>query len=178
MASSRSIVFPGFNDATQASYGGHSAQVFGEAGYGVTWRQIAFEPYAAIAYVDVRTATFTETGGAAALIGAGGHADATFSTLGLRAATPLPGMDKLTAKGSVGWRHAFGTITPTTQLSFAAGGTPFTVAGLPVAKDAAAVELGVSGKVTPNVELSVAYVGQFGGDAQDQGVKGSYVMRF
>ncbi len=178
VATSRSIVFPGFNDATQASYGGHTVQVFGEAGYGVNWRQLALEPFAQLAYVDVRTDDFTERGGAAALAGVAGHADSTFSTLGLRAAMPLPGMAKLTAKASAGWRHAFGTITPTAQLAFAAGGTPFTVAGLPVAKDAAEVELGVGGEVMPNGELSIAYVGQLARDTQDNGIKGSFVLRF
>ena len=178
VATSRSIAFPGFTDATQASYGGHTVQVFGEAGYGVNWRRLALEPFAQLAYVDVRTDDFTERGGAAALAGVAGHADSTFSTLGLRAAVPLPGMNKLTAKASAGWRHAFGTITPTAQLAFAAGGTPFTVAGLPVAKDAAAVELGVGGEIVPNGELSIAYIGQLARDTQDNGIKGSFVLRF
>ena len=178
VATSRSIAFPGFTDATQASYGGHTVQVFGEAGYGMNWWQVALEPFAQLAYVDVRTDTFTESGGAATLAGVAGHADATFSTLGLRAAMPLPGMPRLTVKASAGWRHAFGTITPTAQLAFAAGGTPFTVAGLPVAKDAAEVELGIGGEIVPNGELSVAYVGQLAGHTQDNGIKGSFVLRF
>ena len=180
VSTSRTIAFPGFSDAADASYHAHTAQVFGEAGYGLTWGRIALEPFAALAYVDVQADNFTESGGAAALTGSSGHADTTFSTLGARAAVPLAwaGMDKLTVKSSLGWRHAFGTITPTTQLAFAAGGTPFVVAGLPIAKNAAAVELGVEGKIGRNAELSVAYAGQLASDAQDHGIKGIYTQKF
>jgi len=43
-------------------------------------------------------------------------------------------------------RNAFGDTTPATHLGFASGGTPFEVAGVPIAHNAAAVELGSAGK--------------------------------
>ncbi|WP_349236887.1 autotransporter domain-containing protein [Bosea sp. Tri-54] len=59
--------------------------------------------------------------------------------MGLRASTTfaLQGMD-LTLRGGLAWRHAFGDVTPTAALAFA-GSSSFTVAGLPIARDAGAV---------------------------------------
>jgi outer membrane autotransporter protein len=180
ISTSRSIVFPGLSDATRAGYGARSAQVFGEAGYGLSYRQFALEPFAGLAHVNLRTARFAETGGAAALAGFGGSADTTFSTIGLRGAAPLPWGETigLVGKVTVGWRHAFGTVTPTAQLAFASSGTPFVVAGVPIARDAAAVELGLDGRLWRNTTLGVAYSGQLAGNARDHGISARFVQRF
>jgi outer membrane autotransporter protein len=180
VSTSRSIAFPGFSDAARANYGANTAQVFGEIGYGLSYRQFALEPFASLAYVNVRTDSFGETGGGAALTGFGGSTDATFSTMGLRGAAPLPwrGLTGLTAKGSLGWRHGFGTVTPTAQLALTSGTSSFVVAGVPIARDAATVELGLGGQVARNATLGVAYTGQIANNADDHGVNASYVQRF
>jgi outer membrane autotransporter protein len=180
IATSRTIIFPGFSDAAGASYSARTAQVFGEIGYGLTYRRLALEPFAGLAYVNVRTGSFTETGNAAALIGFGSNADTTFSTIGLRAAAhlPWPGMSDLVARTSLGWRHAFGTVTPTAELSFASGTTSFVVAGVPIAKDAVAVELGLDGKVGRHAEIGITYIGQLAADAWDHEINGHMIWRF
>jgi len=180
ISTSRSIVFPGFSDAVKGKYGANTAHVFGEVGYGVMWRQFAFEPFAGLAYVNLHTDSFVEAGGAATLAGSGGTTDTTYSTVGIRAAAPLPwrNLAGLVAKGSVGWRHAFGTVTPTAGLSFASGATPFVVAGVPIARDAAAVELGIEGRVWRNATLGLAYTGQIASQADDHGVNASFIQRF
>ena len=180
VSTSRNVVFPGFSDATKGKYGANTAQLFGEIGYGVTWRQFAFEPFAGLAYVNLHTDSFVEAGGAAALAGSGGTTDTTYSTVGLRAATPLPwrNLAGLVAKSSVGWRHAFGAVTPTAQLGFASGTTPFVVAGVPIARDAASVELGLEGRVWRGATLGLVYTGQIAGQADDHGVNASFVQRF
>lgn len=121
ISASRTISFPGFSDRTQSNYGAQTAQVFGEAAYGLVYQQVALEPFADLAFVDLHAGSFTEAGGAAALTGSDSAFDTTYSTLGLRAAALLPwatGFD-LTVKGSAGWQHAFGTIVPTSTLAFA-----------------------------------------------------------
>jgi uncharacterized protein with beta-barrel porin domain len=35
----------------------------------------------------------------------------------------------VTARGTLGWCHAFGDVTPEMTLSFLSGGGPFTIAG-------------------------------------------------
>jgi len=179
LATSRTIVFPGFGDATSASYDAHTAQAFGEIGYDVTtWRNIALEPFAGLAVVDVHTDGFTEHGGAASLTGASSNSNTTFSTLGVRAAAPLPGFAGITASGSLAWRHAFGTVTPTTQLAFASGGTPFAIAGVPIARDAAEIEVGLDTQVALQATLGVNYTGQLAAHAQDHAVKAHFILQF
>ena len=100
--------------------------------------------------------------------------------MGLRAATPLPwrGLTGLNATGSLGWRHAFGTVTPTAPLAFGSGGTSFVVAGVPIARDAATVAMGLDGRLARNATLGVGYTGQVASGSQDHGVSANYVQRF
>jgi outer membrane autotransporter protein len=178
ISADRSIAFPGFADATSSRYGGGTAQAFGEIGYSFDYHHVALEPFAGLAVVGVHTDGFAEAGGPASLIGASGDASTTFSTLGLHAATPLPGTAGLVAKGTIGWRHAFGTVTPTAQLAFAAGGTPFNIAGVSIAEDAALLEAGLDGHLSDHETLGIAYSGQLGNNAQQHEIKLSYVDRF
>lgn len=174
---SRTIAFPGFSDSTAASYSATTAQVFGEAGYTVRHGSIAFEPFAGLAYVNARTGGFAEAGGAASLSGASSSTGTAFSTLGLRLAAPLRWND-VTAKAMIGWRHAYSTTTPTAELSFASGGSPFVVAGVPIARDAATIELGLEGSVARDTLVGVSYTGQLGGNSQQHGINARFVRRF
>jgi fibronectin-binding autotransporter adhesin len=181
IATNRNIVFSGFSDTTSASYMARTAQAFGEAGYGFTERQMALEPFADLALVDLRIDSFTEAGGAAALAGMGGSYDTIYSTLGLRAATLLPWPvlpNGLAVKGSIGWQHAFGTTVPIATLAFASGSSPLAVAGVPIAKNAAAVELGVEARINSAATLNVGYSGELAGTAQDHGVTATFRQRF
>lgn len=49
--SNRTIAFPGFFDATKASYGAHTAQAFGEIGHAFVLGYLAAAPFAGFAYV-------------------------------------------------------------------------------------------------------------------------------
>jgi hypothetical protein len=63
--------------------------------------------------VNLDTDGFTETGGAAALNVLGDETTVTFTTLGLRASHQfsLDNGFSMTARGMLGWRHAFGDVT-------------------------------------------------------------------
>ena len=63
--SDRSPGFAGFSDHDSAGYDANSAQVFGEVGYALPVG-VAIEPFAGLAYVNLHTDGYTETGGAAA----------------------------------------------------------------------------------------------------------------
>ncbi len=63
----RSVAFQGFADQLKGDYNAGTMQAFGEFGYGINAGQVAFEPFANLAYVSLRTDSFGETGGAAAL---------------------------------------------------------------------------------------------------------------
>lgn len=174
----RSIAFQGFSDTVKGRYSGGTAQAFGELGYGLQAGGATIEPFANVAYVGLRTDGFSETGGAAALTSGGSFADAPFTTLGARASTDFTvGGVVATAKGSAGWRHAFGDTTPGSTLAFAGGGA-FTVLGVPIAQDSAVIDAGVDVSLAPSVDLGVSYGGQFGAGASDQSVRGTLNVRF
>jgi outer membrane autotransporter protein len=179
ISANRSVAFPGFADSLKAKYHAGTAQVFGEVGYGVQAGAVKLEPFANLAYVNLSTGGFTEQGGAAALSSKSSSTGTAFSTLGLHASTNVDfgGGVQATAKGTLGWRHAFGNTTPTSQMALS-GGNAFTVAGVPVAKNAAVLDAGLDFKVGKNTTLGVSYNGQFGSGVRDNGVRANLQMKF
>jgi outer membrane autotransporter protein len=175
---SRSVAFSGFSDSLSASYSARTLQAWGEAAYSLKAGAARFEPFANLAYVNLSTDGFTETGGAAALTAASNTVDATFTTLGLRAETDVAlGDMNATLRGMVGWRHAFGD-TPTSQMRFASGGDAFTIAGVPLAQDSLVLDARFDVNLTDNATLGFAYGGQFGSGVQDHSASLSLNVRF
>ena len=101
-STSRSVVFPGFADALSASYGGSTAQAFGEAGYrielagaslgGLAFSRASVEPFADAAAIRIHQNGFTESGGIAALTGIGRDFNIQTTTLGVRSEIALASM--------------------------------------------------------------------------------------
>ena len=172
----RSATFSGFADSLSSKYHAGTTQVFGELGHRMeVGHGIAAEPFAGLAYVNVKTDGFTEQGGLAALTGSAAHADVTFSTLGVRFSSPLAENARL--RGMVGWRHSFGEVVPASNQALNRG-QPFTVWGVPMAKDVAAVELGVETDVRSNLNVSVSYAGQYANNLHDNGIKLAMTYKF
>ncbi len=61
----------------------------------------------------------------------------------------------------IGWRHAFGDITPKSTAVFA-GSAPFTVSGVPLAENTALIGAGIDFAVSEQAKLGFGYIGQFG----------------
>jgi outer membrane autotransporter protein len=177
----RGIAFPGFADRVKASYGARTWQLFGEAGYTLGTGAVALEPFAGLAYVGVAADDFQETGGAAALNGRGRSKSLVFSTLGVRAATrwAISDMRTLTLRGALGWRHAFGAVTPETDLAFnSPANSPFGAAGVPVARDSLAVDAGASLALGSRWSVNFTYSGQIASRAHSHRLAGKAVWRF
>ncbi|AOJ06751.1 autotransporter outer membrane beta-barrel domain-containing protein [Burkholderia mayonis] len=176
----RSPSFANFRDHNSAGYDANSGQVFGELGYAIPVGRFALEPFAGLAYVSLHTDGYQESGGAAALKSDAGTSNVAFSTLGVRAATELGVLAKgtLTARAMAGWRHAFGSARPTSTFAFVGGGSSFQVAGVPIARDSAVLELGIDASVTKNLTLGVSYSGQYGSGVRDNAVLGNVSWRF
>jgi outer membrane autotransporter protein len=175
---SRSVAMPGFADSLSGDYNSGTFQAFGELGHRIDTPVAAFEPFANLAYVNLHMDGFTEKGGAAALASASQTTDATFTTLGLRASAGFTlGTINATARGMLGWRHAYGDIIPASTHAFSGGGA-FTIAGVPIAKDSAAIEAGLDLNLTDAATLSVAYQGQFGSGVQQNGFNAKLNMKF
>ncbi|MHA3905083.1 autotransporter family protein [Castellaniella sp. WN] len=174
----RPVAFPGYTDRLTADYDARTFQAFGEIGYRIDTAAASFEPFANLAYLRQHTDAFTEQGGAAALHSASGNTDTTFTTLGLRAAMPFDlGHATGTARGLIGWRHAAGDTTPRTTLAFS-GGEAYTVAGVPIDRDAAVLEAGLDFIIGKSATLGVAYTGQFGSRSHDHGAQAHLNIRF
>ncbi|TPW26750.1 autotransporter domain-containing protein [Martelella alba] len=178
----RTAAFTGFSDTLTGSTNGGTAQVFGEIGYEFDLGTATIEPFAGLAYVSVHTDAYSETGGAAALAIASDTTDMTYSTLGLRGAVAFDKTARLT--GMLGWRHAYGTLSPTAVNAFA-GGTPFTVAGVPVGEDVALVSAGVefdlgalSTSGLKSASLTLSYDGQFGSGVADSAAMARFSFKF
>jgi fibronectin-binding autotransporter adhesin len=171
ISTSRTVAFSGFGDSLKSKYNAGTFQAFGEFGYRIDTAMAAFEPFANLAYVNLDTGSFSEQGGAAALHAAGQSTDTTFTTLGLRASTRfMLGGVNATARGTLGWQHAFGDIVPLSAQAFATGDA-FTIAGVPIARDAALIETGLDLNLTPSATLGLSYQGQIASSAQQHGFK-------
>lgn len=175
----RNVAVGGLNQRLESSYDASSTQVFTELGYKLPLGDAyAIEPFAGVAWNQVRTRGFQESGGTAALRGEGSTDDVTSTTLGLRGAM-LIGSDsapgRLTA--TLGWRHAMGDVKPTQKLAFE-GGSTFSVSGVPIARDAAVLGLGAEVALTRNTTAGVAYDAQFGGGNRQQAGMFKLMTRF
>jgi outer membrane autotransporter protein len=180
IATSRSVMFPGFSEQASARYNAQEGQVFGELGYGMSFGDIAAEPFAGVAWLHLSTDGFTETGGVSALGGASGSDDVGYSTLGARWASNYlmaNGMI-LMPRASLAWQHAFATLTPTTTLTFRNTGAAFGIWGVPIARDAALIEAGGDLQLSAQTKVGIFYVGQLATNAQDHSVKGNFTWRF
>lgn len=163
----------------ESSYHASSTQVFTELGYRLPLGDAySIEPYAGVAWNQLRTRDFDETGGTAALHGAGSSDDVTSTTLGLRGAW-LFGSDRAPGRltATLGWRHAMGDVKPRQELAFE-GGSTFSVTGVPIARDAAVLGLGAEMAITRNTTAGVAYDAQFGGGNRQQSGQLKLAMRF
>jgi len=175
----RSVVFDGFAGYPQASYHAGTAQAFGELGYDLAVGGLGLEPFANLAYVNQHVDGFTEEGSAAALTAAGRNEGVTFSTLGVHLASTFDAAGlPVTARATLGWRHAYGDTDPASLFTFAGGSSVFEVAGVPVTRDAAVVEAGFDVHLTSNTTLGLSYGGQFGRDAVDQSAHGTLAVSF
>ncbi|KZL06558.1 Extracellular serine protease precursor [Pseudovibrio sp. Ad26] len=174
----RSVAFTGFAESLSGSYTARTAQIFGEVGYRFDYAATSLEPFANISYIQLSSDGYSETGGSAALKAGRQTMDSTFTSIGLRA-DARANLGQFTAKLSAqaAWQHAFGDVTPVVNHAFA-GGEDFSVAGIPIARDALLLNLGASVDLGRNTTLGLAYDGRFGSGFTDQGLKANIALKF
>ena len=179
LETSRDVSYSGFDDQASADYSANTTQLFGELGYGIALGRSSLEPFAGLSYINIDTGDFREDGGDAALTGRSVF-ETSIAMLGVRGSVPLMTGDRirLALRGGLGWRHAFGNITPEAQLGFVAGGAPFAVRGAPIARDALGVQAGIDIDMGPKAKLSVLYDGQLAAGANDNGARLNLSLRF
>ncbi|ATU90398.1 autotransporter domain-containing protein [Phyllobacterium zundukense] len=175
----RIAIFGGLANEHEASYDAKTVQVFGEIGYEIKTAYAELEPFAGVSHVHLKTDAFEETGDISNLSGEASTTDLTTTTLGLRVSRDfaLSESVNVTARGTLGWRHAYGDVTPQQRLAFA-GDQAFSVEGLPVAQDTGFVEAGLDLGIGRNTTLGISYSGQFSKSASDNAVKADLTVRF
>ncbi|MDR2876166.1 MAG: autotransporter domain-containing protein, partial [Methylobacillus sp.] len=172
----RNVAFNGFYDSLKSDYNARTAQAYGELGYSIPQDDVTVEPFASIAYVNLRADGFREKGGEAALKGKGSTTDITFATLGLHFSGEA--FENANYRGTLGWRHAFGDVTPDKTMQFLIGGNPFKISGVPIARDNASLEAGLDFALSKDAMLSVTYNGQFGRSIFDHGARATLEIKF
>lgn len=79
-----------------------------------------------------------------------------YATVGLNAAKMFPGSDRMatTVRGSLGWRHAFGELTPLSSFAFA-DSSSFITASVPIAGNAVVIAAGLDVNIMKMATLDV-----------------------
>ncbi|CAM4131312.1 Subtilase-type serine protease [Bordetella tumbae] len=172
----RSVSF--LSERANSDYHARIAQVFGEAGYQFDVDGAQFEPFVQLAYVRLHTNGFEE-GGTVGLKARSANHDATFSTLGLRAETVLGNAETstLSIHAMMGWQHAFGTLSPKSTFSFI-DGSPFTIEGVPLARDALVLDAGLSIAAGKALNIDFSYIGQLAQNSTNQTGRVNLIWRF
>lgn len=174
----RSVAFADYRDRLTSNYDVGVGQLFVDLGYRIEAEQGRLEPFANLAYVNLRSDGFTEQGGDAALHGEADTLHALFSTLGLRGTTSIAvDSSVIDFSGGVGWRHAFGHEVPTSTVSFDTGDS-FEVDGVAISEDAAVLDLGMGISITRALTVDLNYSGLIGSDASDHAVKVGASFKF
>lgn len=170
---SRRHVTVGGNQTLKADYHVNTTQLFTELGYAMPVGQASeVEPYLGVAWLNQRAKGFAESGGSAALSSDSQTDDVTMFTLGLRGKTTIEaGKNTATLFAGLGWRHAAGDVESSRSMRFIQGnGASFKVAGSPIAKNAALVDLGAEMAIGKQAAMGLSYNGQFGnGNTENTG---------
>ncbi|WP_278359910.1 autotransporter outer membrane beta-barrel domain-containing protein, partial [Zymomonas mobilis] len=79
----------------------------------------------------------------------------------------------LTPNATIGYRHAFGTITSSIKENFLNQTADFNVSGVPLAENSAMVSIGLQAQVKNRLQLGLSYSGQYSAHYSSSGLKGN-----
>jgi outer membrane autotransporter protein len=173
----RAPAFGSFAETLTSHYKGSLIQAFGEAGYKLALGSGSVEPFVGVNAMWLRNKAFAETGGTAALEGAGQTRGRSWWTVGLKA-TIGDESDPLVVHGRLAWQHALSTRRVNSRLTFAASGESFDVRGAPLARDAALADAGLTWRVTANVSLGMNYIGTIANQSDDHSARATISVLF
>ncbi|MDH6233017.1 subtilase-type serine protease [Mesorhizobium soli] len=179
ISTERSVVFPAFSEKLSADYKAATTQAYGEMDYRIETGRGVLSPFAGLAYVHLKSDDFSEKGGTIdALSSNGTTSENTFSTIGMRASTPFSfGETNGWLHGQVGWQHAYQDVTTMTNLTLNTGAS-FDSVGVPIAKDALALEAGFDIALSKQATFRTSYSGQIARKVQDHAIKVSFDLKF
>jgi len=176
--SHRSVAFDTFNNRYDSEYDANTEQAYVDASYAFGTPAATFSPFLNVAYVRLHTDTASEGNGAAALDADAQTDSSTYATLGLRSVFALDASGGLRAHLGLGWQHAWGDTATSSTMRFANGNVAYAVDGVPVARNAAAFNGGLSFALSRKVTVDASYNGQFASHASDQSARMSLTWVF
>ena len=91
---------------------------------------------------------------------------------------PLANGTVLVPRATLAWQYAFGDVTPSAALAFQGTGAAFTVAGVPIARNAALVEAGFDWRFSPWAKLGACLSGRTCRERQSHAIKGAFTWDF
>jgi fibronectin-binding autotransporter adhesin len=156
------------------------AQAFASGGWKFATDNAMLEPYLGIAAVFASSGAFAESGAISALSGTSRTESETYATLGMKAALDGLTLDNampITPRIDLGWQHALNGFHPGQIVTFQNTGTSFTVLGVPLATDAAAVQLGLDLAIAPNVIFDIGYDGSFSSRVQNNAIRAAMDLK-
>jgi outer membrane autotransporter protein len=165
LSTDRRVSYSGLSEHLEAQYDATSVQAMAEAIWRLETAPSDVEPYARLAYVQIDTDRAAETGGMTALAGKAGGMETLTSTLGLRAGDTIRlGGAEAYLTAQLGWRHAYGDLTPDAVMMFE-GGDAFRVSGVAYSRDAAEIGAGATFAVSDRTDVTAGYSGVLGDTA-------------
>ncbi|OUI83811.1 hypothetical protein HK22_06955, partial [Gluconobacter sp. DsW_056] len=177
----RDIRIPGYAAHVSSNALGGTGQLYGETGYRFAIQAagtpVEFEPFVRMAYVNYNSENVREHGGVAALRIKGMDQSIGYSAFGMKMATRLDVAGVTVAPHvSAAYRRAFGMTDMTARESFRlapqAQGYGMDVAGVPLSINTAVVQTGLTARLADRLNVSVDYVGQYGGRMTTSGGSG------
>lgn len=176
--SNRNVAFGDFSGAYSSHYDANTVQGYLDGSYAFRIGQDTLAPYLNVARVQTHTDAARESGGAAALNVDAATQSATYATLGLRGVFALDARGDINAHAGLGWQEAWGTTTSTSTMQFQSGGDAFDISGVPLARHAGVLSVGLSFALAPTLSADVSYNGQFAGHEKDQSARMSFTWTF
>ena len=161
ISSSRSMRTELQRETLAADYSANSVRLYAEGAYSMMIAEkFHIEPLLNFGWSWLRTGTFTEQGGEAALEGASKPSENVFTILGLRLNLPL--MEVLRVNAFVGWEHQYGSIDPSVEMAFRGYKGGFKLEGNGWNRDELLLGIGTGVDLGENLQLALDYGGGFG----------------
>ncbi|MGV8940323.1 MAG: autotransporter domain-containing protein, partial [Lysobacter sp.] len=172
VSTNRNVDFGNYNDQLASRHHASTSHAYLEGGYPIALSASQqLEPFINVARVRVQDDALDEGSAAAALTVAGSSAMVNSATLGLRHTLALDAAGSVNTHASLGWQQNWGDLTPERSSRFSSAESTFVITGVPVDRYAVITQLGVDFRLGKNITLDASYVGQFGDNTRDQGVR-------
>lgn len=153
-------------------YSGLSGNIWLDASREVDSGNLTLTPFVRLDQTVSHTSDFTEENNIAALQSSEDTQSSTFTTLGVRGERNIFETPELTTQitGKLGWRHAFGDLTPEQTMRYAIGSNAFSIEGRALDRDVMTVKLGLAARSENGFTLDIGYSGSYGDDSMAHGM--------